>query len=186
MLRGLGCFLGIKWAVAVPIFTLFNFFPLQTYFYAKLHLLSMLKSKKSDRWRKKCDQSTPALKLSFVSTFDSPPRAENFLSRALIPRWSFTSSSTIPWLRRLGRLENMSGTPCSLNGICTVCAEALLRWSTDSRNMRCNLARTIFVFCILEIILTRVARDKCINALGTDPSGSTALYFRLCRSVAKL
>ena len=61
MLRGLGCFLGIKWAVAVPIFTLFNFFPLQTYFYAKSHLLSMLKSKKSDRWRKKCDQSTPAL-----------------------------------------------------------------------------------------------------------------------------
>ena len=25
MLRGLGCFLGRKWAVAVPIFTLFNF-----------------------------------------------------------------------------------------------------------------------------------------------------------------
>ena len=49
MLRGLGCFLGIKWAVAVPIFTLFNFFPLQDYFYAKSHLLSMLKSKKSDR-----------------------------------------------------------------------------------------------------------------------------------------
>ena len=47
MLRGLGCFLGIKWAVAVPIFTLFNFFPLQTYFYAKSHLLSMLKSKKA-------------------------------------------------------------------------------------------------------------------------------------------
>ena len=61
MLRGLGCFLGIKWAVAVPIFTLFNFFPLQTYFYAKSHLLRMLKSKKSDRCRKKCDQSTPAL-----------------------------------------------------------------------------------------------------------------------------
>ena len=61
MLRGLGCFLGIKWAVAVPIFTQFNFFPLQTYFYAKSHLLSMLKSKKSDRRRKKCDQSTPAL-----------------------------------------------------------------------------------------------------------------------------
>ena len=49
MLRGLRCFLGIKWAVVVPIFTLFNFFPLQTYFYAKSHLLSMLKSKKSDR-----------------------------------------------------------------------------------------------------------------------------------------
>ena len=47
MLRGLGCFLGIKWAVAVPVFTLFNFFPLQTYFYAKSHLLSMLKSKKA-------------------------------------------------------------------------------------------------------------------------------------------
>ena len=42
-------FLGIKWAVAVPIFTLFNFFPVQTFFYAKSHLLSMLKSKKSDR-----------------------------------------------------------------------------------------------------------------------------------------
>ena len=62
MLRGLGCFLGIKWAVAVPIFTLFHFFLLQTYFYAKSHLQSILKSKKSDRWRKKCDQSTPALK----------------------------------------------------------------------------------------------------------------------------
>ena len=62
MLRVLGCFLGIKWAVAVPIFTLFNFFRLQTYFYAKSHLLRMLKSKKSDRWRKKCDRSTPALK----------------------------------------------------------------------------------------------------------------------------
>ena len=34
-------------AVAVPIFTLFNFFPLQTYFYAKSHLLSMFKSKKA-------------------------------------------------------------------------------------------------------------------------------------------
>ena len=69
MLRGLGCFLGIKWAVAVPIFTLFNFFPLQTYFYAKSHLLSMLKLKKSDRWRKKSDQSTPALMIlkAFVS-----------------------------------------------------------------------------------------------------------------------
>ena len=49
MLRGLGCFLGRKWAVAVPIFTLFNFFLLQTYFHAKSHLLSMLKPKKSDR-----------------------------------------------------------------------------------------------------------------------------------------
>ena len=47
MLRGLGCFLGIKWAVAVPIFTLFNFFPLHTCFYAKSQLLSMLKSKKA-------------------------------------------------------------------------------------------------------------------------------------------
>ena len=44
------------------MFTLFNFFLLETYFYAKSHLLSMLKSKKSDRWRKKCDQSTPALR----------------------------------------------------------------------------------------------------------------------------
>ena len=52
-LWGLGCFLGIKWVVTVPIFTLFNFFPLQTYFYAKSHLLSMLKSKKSDRCRRK-------------------------------------------------------------------------------------------------------------------------------------
>ena len=47
MLRGLGCFLGRKLAVAVPIFTLFIFFPLQTYFYAKSHLLSMLKAKKA-------------------------------------------------------------------------------------------------------------------------------------------
>ena len=30
------------------VYILFNFFPLQTYFYAKSHLLSMLKSKKSD------------------------------------------------------------------------------------------------------------------------------------------
>ena len=61
MLRGLGCFLGIKWAVAVPIFTVFNFFPLQTYFYAKSHLLSMLKSKKkATAEEKKCDRSTPA------------------------------------------------------------------------------------------------------------------------------
>ena len=49
MLRGLGCFLGRKWAIAVPIFTLINFFLLQTYFYAKSHLLSMLKPKKNDR-----------------------------------------------------------------------------------------------------------------------------------------
>ena len=49
MLRGYGCFLGIKWAVAVPFFTLFKFFPVQTYFYAKSYLLStcMLKSKKA-------------------------------------------------------------------------------------------------------------------------------------------
>ena len=55
MLRGFRCFLGIKWAVAVPIFTLFNFFPLQTYFYAKshLHVLSMLKSKKKRPLKKK-------------------------------------------------------------------------------------------------------------------------------------
>ena len=66
ILRGLGCFLGRKWAVAVPIFTQFNFFPLQTYFYAKSHLLSILKPKKSDRWRKKCDRSTPALNCNCV------------------------------------------------------------------------------------------------------------------------
>ena len=42
-------FLSRKWAVAVPIFTPFNFFPLQTYFYTKSHLLSTLKPKKSDR-----------------------------------------------------------------------------------------------------------------------------------------
>ena len=47
MYRGFGCFLGRKWAVVVPIFTLFNFFSLQTYFYAKSHLLSMLKLKKA-------------------------------------------------------------------------------------------------------------------------------------------
>ena len=70
MLRGLGCFLGIKWAAAVPIFTLFNIFPLQTYFYAKSHLLSMLKSKKSDRWRKKCNQSTPALNLHWETSWE--------------------------------------------------------------------------------------------------------------------
>ena len=70
MLRGLGWFLGIKWAVAVPIFTLFNFFLLQTYFYAKSHLLSMLKLKKSDRWRKKCDQSTPALTVNEKLSWD--------------------------------------------------------------------------------------------------------------------
>ena len=85
MLRGLGCFLGIKWAVAVPIFTIFNIFPLQTYFYAKSHLLSMLKSKKSDRWRKKCDQSTPALNLmlKFVTThvFVFFPKEENQCGR---------------------------------------------------------------------------------------------------------
>ena len=45
---GFRVFLGRKWTVAVPIFTLFNFFPLQTYFYAISHLLSMLKPK-SDR-----------------------------------------------------------------------------------------------------------------------------------------
>ena len=101
MLRGLGCSLGIKWAVAVPIFTLFNFFPLQTYFFAKSHLLSMLKWKKSDRWRKKCDQSTPALihvgllrSLDFLLVFF---RATPDLHGTLQPKLPYEPVDQAPW-----------------------------------------------------------------------------------------
>ena len=38
------------------------------------------------------------------------------------------------------------------------------------------------IFLYGKFILTRVACDRCIYALSTDPGGFTALYFALCRS----
>ena len=117
MLRGLGCFLGIKWAVAVPIFTLFHFFLLQTYFYAKSHLLSILKSKKSDRWRKKCDQSTPALKQvetpRWKGTYTRATRPCRLRSPAAASQVLDHSSQAIIVIRfchKLSQIQNVTAT----------------------------------------------------------------------------
>ena len=45
-----------------------------------------------------------------------------------------------------------------------------------------NFRDNIPIFSYGKFILTRVAYDHCIYASSTDPGGSTALYFALCRS----
>ena len=51
MLKGLGCFLGRKWAVAVPIFTLFSLFKL---IFMPNHIYEVCSNRKKATAEEKC------------------------------------------------------------------------------------------------------------------------------------
>ena len=153
ILRGLGhrCFLRIKWVVSEPIFTPLC---LQTYFYAKSQLPSMLKPKTKRPMEKKCDRSKPALRrFAAVSPFcfGYPAQPDIASWRIRIIHNHFDQPTLFFATRRQGRyprsLEAFFFTPVDFLSVSRHDARAPLERTKDVDFIRVQLS-TDWSWCL--------------------------------------